>query len=174
MRHVLYTSGNFHIRMPLYGHVILPRRHIYPHKTLVEQPASCCSSHKCQERLGRQGGSSRKSWAAAQEAHSKDSHTRTLHHRISVYMYCTTRNPILLVYEVYARSCRTSIINRTTLWKFNMEPQKELSTDYPQKTGPFAGFMLLFRSGALAQNLENSFKVHEKPSTKDDAPQSPE
>ena len=39
-----------------------------------------------------------------------------LHHIISVYtcncyMYYTTRDPILLVFEVYIRSCRISIIN---------------------------------------------------------------
>ena len=36
-----------------------------------------------------------------------------LHELVYVYMYYTTRLPMLLVYEVFKRSCRISIINRS-------------------------------------------------------------
>ena len=32
-----------------------------------------------------------------------------------IYMYCTTRIPMLWVYKVYLRSCRISIINSSTV-----------------------------------------------------------
>ena len=53
--------------------------------------------------------------------HSHRNYTSTVDDRnpaspytcIFVYLYYTTRNPMVLVYKVYRRSCRTSIINRS-------------------------------------------------------------
>ena len=42
-----------------------------------------------------------------------------LHHLVYVDMYCATRNPMVLLYTVYIRSCRISVIHSRVPLKGN-------------------------------------------------------